>query len=75
MDGPELQPVTIEPGTVLWAVAEVTWEDSSGIYKVRGTLEDTSQSGACLRVKHPFTIGSRIVIKWHREQFSAVTRN
>jgi hypothetical protein len=59
----------------MWAVAEVTWEDSSGIYKVRGTLEDTSQSGACLRVKRAFTIGSRIIIKWHREQFSAVTRN
>ena len=75
MDGRELQPVTIEPRTMLWAVAEVSWEDAGGLYKVRGTLEDTSQSGACVRVKRPFTIGSRITIKWHREQFSAVTRN
>lgn len=59
----------------MWAVAEVSWEDSGGVYKVRGTIEDTSQSGACVRVKRPFTIGSRITIKWHREQFAAVTRN
>ena len=59
----------------MWAVAEVSWEDSGGIYKVRGTLEDTSQSGACVRVKRPFSIGARITIKWHREQFSAITRN
>lgn len=75
MDRPKVQAVTIEPRTFLWAVAEVSWEDSGGIYKVRGTLEDTSQSGACVRVKRPITIGCRVTIKWHREQFSAIARN
>ena len=75
MDGRETQPVTIEPRTVIWAIAEVSWEDNDGVYKVRGTLEDTSRSGACVRVKRPFTIGSRVTIKWQREQFSAITRN
>ena len=40
-----------------------------------GTLEDTSNSGACIRVGKFIHIGSKVVIKWHREQFPAVTRN
>ncbi len=59
----------------MWARAEVSWEESGGIHIVPGTIEDTSPSGACVRVKHPFTIGSRVTIKWSREQFSAVARN
>ncbi len=66
----------IEPRTVLWAAAEISWQDAKGAnYRVPGTLEDTSLSGACIRVQRPFTIGSRITIKWHREQFAAVARN
>jgi len=75
MDGREVQPVTIEPRRVMWAVAEVSWEDDGGIYRIRGTIEDTSRSGACVRVKRPFNVGSKVTIKWHREQFSAVARN
>jgi hypothetical protein len=68
--------VEIEPRTILWAVAEVSWEDGSGTsHRAPATLEDTSSSGACIRVKRRFTLGSRITIKWHREQFSAVARN
>ena len=60
----------------MWAVAEVCWEDPTGKpYVVSATLEDTSPSGACIRLKTPITVGSRITVKWHREQFSAVTRN
>src|SRR5437764_4601954 len=71
MDGREA-----EPRTAMWAVAEVYWEDKSGKpLRTRATLEDTSRSGACLRVNAPIEIGSRVQIKWHREQFSAVTRN
>lgn len=31
-------------------------------------LQDTSRSGACIRIERPIAIGSRITIKWHREQ-------
>ena len=66
----------IEPRTVLWAAAEILWQDATGMsFRVPGTLEDTSISGACIRVQRPFTIGSHITIRWHREQFSAVARN
>ena len=66
----------IEPRIVMWAVAEVCWEDDTGKpSRVRGTLEDTSRSGACIRVKAPITVGSKLTVKWHREQFAAVARN
>ena len=66
----------IEPRTVMWAVAEVSWDDGSGApNRTSATLEDTSPSGACVRVKRPFAIGSKVVIRWHREQFSAIARN
>lgn len=71
MDGRNL-----EPRTVLWAVAEVFWEDPAGIpYREPATMEDTSPSGACIRLKTPISIGSKLVVKWQREQFSAVARN
>ena len=66
----------IEPRTLLWAAAEVSWQDTTGtFFRAPGTLEDTSLSGACIRVQNPISIGSRITIKWHREQFSAEARN
>jgi len=69
-------PIIIEPRTALWAVAEVSWEDSTGeSRRTPGILEDTSSLGACLRVKHPFPVGAKLTVKWHREQFSAVARN
>jgi hypothetical protein len=57
-------------------MAEISWEDQSGIPKrLPATLEDTSSSGACLRLKAPIQVGARLVVRWHREQFSAVARN
>src|SRR5579863_7964151 len=65
-----------ERRTPLWAMAEISWEDQSGIPKrLPATLEDTSSSGACLRLKAPIQVGARLVVRWHREQFSAVARN
>jgi len=66
----------IEPRAVLWAVAEVAWEDPAGTpYRAPATLEDTSPSGACIRLKKPISIGCRLIVKWKREQFSATARN
>src|SRR5579862_1424393 len=65
----------VEPRTVMWAVAEVFWEDPTGVKRAAATLEDTSPSGACLRVNTPITVGSELTVKWHREQFSATARN
>ena len=66
----------IEPRKVMWAVAEISWEDDGGTsFRVPAVLEDTSSSGACVRLKRPLAVGSRITIKWHREQFPAIARN
>ena len=71
MDGP-----IIEPTTALWAVAEVFWRGSDGAIKsAPATLEDTSPSGACVRLKTPIAVGPRLTVKWLREHFSAVARN
>jgi hypothetical protein len=60
----------------LWAVAEISWEDQAGTpYHAPATLEDISVSGACIRVKTPVRVGSKLVVKWQREQFFAVARN
>jgi hypothetical protein len=67
---------SIEPRTAMWAVAEVSWEDPTGRpYCAAATLEDTSPSGACIRVKTAIAVGSTLRVKWHREQFSGVARN
>jgi len=65
-----------EPRRVMWAVAEISWQDTSGApHRLPATLEDTSASGACIRVQRPFMVGSKVTIRWHREQFRAVARN
>lgn len=57
-------------------MAEVSWQDAGGSsFRARATLEDMSASGACLRVQSAVPVGSRVMIKWYREQFSAVARN
>jgi hypothetical protein len=66
----------LEPRTVMWAVAEVFWDDASGMpNRVSATMEDTSRSGACVRTRRSFDVGSHVTIKWHREQFSAIAKN
>lgn len=71
MDGRNL-----EPRMTLWAVAEISWEDSTGTpFHAPATLEDISVSGACIRVKTPVSVGSKVTVKWKREQFSAIARN
>jgi hypothetical protein len=71
MDGRE-----IEARVLIWAVAEISWQDASGApCRAQATLENTSSSGACLRLKKPVAVGSVVSVKWHREQFSGVARN
>ncbi len=60
----------------MWARAEVSWDDTAGQpCRATATIEDTSRSGACLRLHSPVRIGSRLTVKWHREQFSAIAKN
>ena len=71
MDGRE-----IEARMLMWAVAEISWEDASGQHcQAPAVLEDKSTSGACVRLTRPVAVGSVVTIRWQREQFSAVARN
>jgi hypothetical protein len=64
-----------EPRTAMMAVVEVSWEDQFGTrHTSSAKLEDTSPSGACLRVKVPVTIGSSMKVNSYRERFSGTAR-
>jgi hypothetical protein len=57
------------------AMAELVWEDQPGTW--RGSfakLEDTSRSGACIRVTTAISVGARLKVKWHKEQFSGIAK-
>jgi hypothetical protein len=59
----------------MMAVVEVSWEDQFGTrHTSSAKLEDTSPSGACLRVKVPVTIGSAMKVNSYRERFSGTAR-
>jgi len=59
----------------MMAVVEVSWEDQFGTrHTSSAKLEDTSPSGACLRVKVPVAIGSAMRVNSYRERFSGTAR-
>ncbi len=67
--------IRTEPRTAMMAVVEVSWEDQFGTrHTSSAKLEDTSPSGACLRVKVPVAIGSAMKVNSYRERFSGTAR-
>ena len=59
----------------MMAKAEVVWEDQLGARRgVLAQLEDTSISGACIRISIPISVGAKLSIKWHKEQFFGITK-
>jgi hypothetical protein len=71
----DLTKLTLEPRTAIMAVAEVVWEDQLGAWRGAVTrIEDTSRSGACIRLSVPISVGAKLKIKWHREEFSGVAK-
>jgi hypothetical protein len=71
----------MESRTAIMAIVEVSWEEVSfeneaGVPQTaRGKLEDTSRHGASIRIGKPIVVGSKIHLKWHREEFSGVVRS
>jgi hypothetical protein len=58
------------------ARAEAQWEDPTGTSRVAlAMLEDISQGGAGVRLRQPINVGSKLSIKWHKEQFSGTVRH
>jgi len=57
------------------ARAEVVWEDQPGAWRgALARMEDTSRSGACIRVSAPISVGTKLKIKWQREEFSGIAK-
>ena len=57
------------------AAAVVSWKDPAGTPRQESArIEDTSLSGACIRIKMPIGVGSELQIKWHKEHFWGVTK-
>jgi len=55
---------------------EALWEDETKVLRVApATIEDRSRSGVCIRISVPISVGSRLTIKWQKEQFSGVVAN
>jgi hypothetical protein len=64
-----------EPRAAIMARAEVAWEDQPGALRgIVARIEDTSRSGACIRLSVPISIGAKVKIKWHREEFSGIAK-
>jgi len=56
-------------------LVEASWEDPGGtLQTVPARMEDKSAGGACIRVKTPIVVGSKLRIQWRLEQFSGTAR-
>jgi len=60
-----------EPRTAVMILVDALWEDQSGtVQTTRGRMENKSPGGACIRIKTPIGVGSRLRIQSHREEFT-----
>jgi hypothetical protein len=56
-------------------LVEASWEDQSGASRsAAARMEDRSAGGACIRIKTPIGVGSKVRIQWRFEQFSGTTK-
>lgn len=64
-----------EPRTAVMILVEASWRDKSGaVQAVPARMEDKSAGGACIRVKTPIGVGSKLKIQGRREQFSGIAK-
>lgn len=67
--------VMTELRKAVMTVVEVSWEDSVGILQtLPARMENKSAGGACIRVKMPIMVGSKVGIQWRVERFSGIVR-
>lgn len=61
--------------TAVMTWVEASWENPSGsLQTIPARMEDKSPSGACIRVKQPIDVGSKLKIQWRFDQFSGITK-
>jgi hypothetical protein len=55
----------------MMARIEALWEDQTGTSHISpGKLEDLSDGGLCIRVNEAISVGSKLIVRWHRGDFS-----
>src|ERR1700674_1201094 len=71
-----MQEMRKEPRVAVMTRVEAMWEDETGTPHVApATIEDRSPGGVSLRISTPISVGSKLTIKGHREQFTGVVVN
>jgi len=61
--------------TPVMTLVEASWQDPSGALQILpARMEDKSLGGACIRVKTPIGVGSKLSIQWRFEQFSGIAK-
>src|SRR5581483_12101543 len=64
-----------DPRKAVMIVALASWQDPSGVLQtVPARIEDRSLGGACLRLKKPVVVGSKLKVETHRERFFGVSK-
>src|ERR1700733_5264228 len=65
-----------EPRTAVMTMVEASWQDESGALRtVPACMEVKSAGGACIRLKMPIAIGSKLSIRWRFDTFTGTARN
>jgi hypothetical protein len=61
--------------TPVMTMVEASWEDSNGVAQsASARMEDKSRGGACIRIKTPIGVGSKLSVQWRFDQFSGTAR-
>ena len=67
--------VMTELRKAVMTVVEVSWEDPVGIlHTLPARMENKSAGGACIRIKMPIVVGSKLSVSWRVERFSGIVR-
>jgi hypothetical protein len=61
--------------TAVMILVQVSWQTPAGdMEAVPARMEDKSANGACIRIKTPIAVGTRLRIQWRFEQFSGTCK-
>jgi len=64
-----------EPRTAVMIMVEASWADRNGtLHKCSATMENTSKSGARVRLRKPIRIGTKLQVQWRWEHFTGTAR-
>ena len=49
---------------------DALWKDDSGMQQMaQGKLEDWSDGGFCIRIKHAIEVGSKLIVRWQSGEY------